>query len=278
MTVYADVLVIVNLYVDFFLLRCVRAFLRLHTGNGRLVLGALAGALGALTGLLPLPSWAGPLAGGLCALGAAAAAFAPVGRRLFLKCWLCMWTFSFLLAGFLLFVLQFAPPGYLALVGGAVYIDLSLPVLFLSTCGAYLVFWALRRFFPQEASGPGPQRLTVTYRGRRVQVFAKADTGNALREPFSGLPVVVCRTKALGDMVPPAVGEYLRTGGAGEPGLRLVPFSTLGGSGLLPAFQPDRVEVEKTGRTLECYIGVCDRALSAGEYDAVFNPDFFPEP
>lgn len=277
MAVYADVLVIVNLYVDFFLLRCVQGFLHLHTGNGRLVLGAFAGAVTALAGLCPLPFWAGPLAGGLCALAAVAAAFAPVGWRLFFKCWLCMWIFSFLLAGFLLFILQFAPPGYLTLVGGAVYIDLSLPVLFFSTCGAYLVFWAIRRFFPREAAGYGPQRLIVVHNNRQAKVFAKADTGNALREPFSGLPVIVCQAKALGDMIPAAVGEYLRTGTAGEVGVRLVPFNTLGGNGLLPAFKADRVEIGKTGRELECYIGVCDRALSAGEFEAVFNPELFPE-
>ena len=45
LVIYADVLVVVNLYVDFFLLWCVKKALGLRARARRLVLGALAGAL-----------------------------------------------------------------------------------------------------------------------------------------------------------------------------------------------------------------------------------------
>ena len=47
-TVYADVLVIVNLYVDFFLLWCTQQVLQLRAGPWRMVLGAFVGGLCAL--------------------------------------------------------------------------------------------------------------------------------------------------------------------------------------------------------------------------------------
>lgn len=275
MTVYADILVIVNLYVDYILLHCVRRFLRLQTSGIRLALGALAGAFASLAGLLPLPGWTGPLAGGICALAAAAAAFSPVKPRLFFRCWLCMWLFSFLLAGFLLFVMQFAPPGYLALVGGSVYLNLSLPLLFAATCLAYLLFWLLSRFLPRD-SAPPLSKLRIEHQGQTAVLFAKADTGNALREPFSGLPVVVCQKKALGSLAPPPVAEVL----AQNPppaGLRLIPFESLGGEGLLPAFKPDRVIQAQTGRVLECYLAATDTPLSAGQFSALYNPELFGE-
>ena len=140
MTVYADVLVIVNLYVDYILLSLVKGFLRLSPPGYRLVLGGLAGGALSLVGLLPLPGWAGPVASGASALLTALAAFAPLGRKLMLRCWLSLWGASFLLAGAVLFVLQFVPAGHMAVVGGAVYFDLSLPVLFFTTCGAYKEF------------------------------------------------------------------------------------------------------------------------------------------
>ena len=43
MTVYADVLAVTNLYVDFFLLWCVRRSLHLRVRNRRLALGAAVG-------------------------------------------------------------------------------------------------------------------------------------------------------------------------------------------------------------------------------------------
>lgn len=262
MTVYADVLVIVNLYVDYILLCLVRRFLRLGTSGPRLVLGALAGGVLSLLGLLPLPGWAAPFAAGLSAMLTALAAFAPAGKKLLLRCWLCLWGASFLLAGFVLFVLQFVPAGHMAVVGGAVYFDLSLPVLFTATCAAYAVFWLAGRLIPGSSSAP-LAKLKISRRGETLTVYAKADTGCGLREPFSGLPVIVCERRALGGLAPPE----------GEP-MRLVPYESLGGSGLLYAFKPDQVTGPGDSR-LDCYIGVTDSPLSSGQYAALYNPDLF---
>ena len=275
LTVYADVLVIVNLYVDFLLLSGVQSFLGLKAKGWRLVLGSLCGAVCSLAGLLPLPGWASPLLGGLCSLAAAGVAFGPVRPRLFLKCWLCTWVLSFLLAGFLLFLSQFAPPGYLAVVGGAVYLNLSLPVLFAATCLAYVLFWLIRRAFPRERAAP-LCRLRITNRERTVEVVAKADTGSALREPFSGLPVILCQAESLGEAAPAGAYDFLE-GRTPREALRLVPFESLGGKGLLPCFRPQRVELAKTGQELDCCVALTKTALSAGQFTALYNPDFFPE-
>ena len=53
MTVYADILFIVNLYVDALLLAAVRRFLRLPLGKGRFLLAALLGGVFGLCALLP---------------------------------------------------------------------------------------------------------------------------------------------------------------------------------------------------------------------------------
>ena len=56
-----------------------------------------------------------------------------------------------------------------------------------------------------------------------------------------------------------------------------MPFTSLGGAGVLPAFRPERVTAGKTGKPLDCYVALYPGQLSAGEYDALFNPDLFPE-
>ena len=78
MTVYADVFVIVNLYIDFFLLWCVRRFLRLQAKGWRLVAGGLCGALCGLVSLFPMAGWASLLAGGGSA-GCLGCGFLPFG-------------------------------------------------------------------------------------------------------------------------------------------------------------------------------------------------------
>ncbi len=112
MTVYADVLFLVNLYVDFFLLWCDDRVLRLQTGVWRLLGGALTGALCSLACLLPgQPAWASFLWGGISAVLTAGAAFLPRPPRIFLQASLCLWGLSLLLAGLCLFLIQWAAPG-----------------------------------------------------------------------------------------------------------------------------------------------------------------------
>ncbi len=262
MTVYADVLVIVNLYIDYILLSLVKSFLNIEAPGYRLVLGALAGGALSLMGLMPLPGWAGPFTAGAAAMLTALAAFAPRGRRLMVKCWLSLWGASFLLAGAVLFVLQFVPAGRMALVGGAVYFNLSLPVLFFTTCGAYGVFWLTGKLLPAGRGAP-LIKLTVTNRGRSRTLWAKADTGCSLREPFSGLPVIVSERGALSGLAPEDGGP-----------MRVVPFGSLGGEGLLYAFKPEGV-TGPGGAKLPCYIALTDSRLSSGQYSALYNPDMF---
>lgn len=289
MTIYADILVITNLYVDFFLLWCTGKFMHLHPKSFRLVLGALAGALCALAALIPYkPGWISLIIGGITALLTTGAAFMPVKPGLFIRIALCFWMFSLLLAGFFLFILHFFSPGNAAVLGNTLYLDISLPMLFFFTCGAYALFYLFHRLFPGQFGSGGKKLssicgLTIAHGGREKKVYAMADTGNSLREPFSGLPVIVCQEQSVKELAPPAVLAFLDssdTGAAGsQGGLRLVPFSSMGGHGVLPAFRPDSLKITKSGEQLDCYVAVCRQRLSSGQFEAIYNPDLLcPEP
>lgn len=280
MTVYADVLAVTNLYVDFFLLWCVRRSLHLRVRNLRLALGAAVGATCSLVCLLPQqPLWLALLWGGGSAALTTAAAFCPLSRRGFLRAFLCFWAFSFLLAGFFLFLIRWFAPRNLAVVGHAVYLDLSPLLLFLFTAAAYLVLWLFQKLFHREDLSHQSRRFLVEQNGKSVQIWARADTGNTLREPFSGLPVLVCTPSALGEAVPAGLAGLLERGEPPGPGssLRLVPFESLGGSGVLPAFRPERVLCLPEKEPVSCYVALWERGFAAGPYQALYNPDQFPE-
>lgn len=101
----------------------------------------------------------------------------------------------------------------------------------------------------RKERGPGSPTALLTVRagGRRVSLPAVVDTGNVLVEPVSNLPVIVVERRAL---------QGLEAGRRPRP----VPFTSVGGSGILPAFAADAVRVD--GREVEAYIAVYDGALS----------------
>ena len=59
--------------------------------------------------------------------------------------------------------------------------------------------------------------------------------------------------------------------------IRAILYGSVGGSGLLAAFQPEKVVALPTGQALDCYIALYDRPLSSGQFAAIFNPDLFPD-
>ena len=202
-------------------------------------------------------------------------AFLPLSFRGFLQGALCFWALSLVLAGFLLFLIQLFAPRSLAVVGHAVYFDLSLPLLFLCTAGAYQVFWCFQRLFHREDLVPRLCQVEIRFRDKTAVLWAKADTGCALREPFSGLPVLVCQAAAVRQLLPqdflPSPEEPL------PPGFRLIPFESVGGSGLLPGFQPDSVHRLPKGAAVQCYVALWDRQFPGREFQALYGPDQFPE-
>ena len=289
MVIYADMLFLTNLYIDFFLLICAKKFLKLHSSSLRLLLGAFIGAVYSLTALLPKQSLPVNLPLSLLsALAMALAAFSPCKRQLILKAALVFYLFSFLFAGFFMLVYTAFPAGRVALRNGLVYFDISPVSLFLCTLAAYLATSLFRRIFASADHRTMYQSFLVTHQGVRVKLFAKADTGNGLREPFSGLPVLIAEEEILRPLLPEQIRRYLSdlknagdNGGSAdipvpENALRLVPFSSMGGRGILPAFRPDRIVTARENQPVNCYLAVFPGKLSAGQFNALFHPEILP--
>lgn len=70
--------------------------------------------------------------------------------------------------------------------------------------------------------------VTLAVCGQRVRFTALIDTGNRLREPLSGLPVLIVEAQLLGNAVP-------------TDGWRKLRYGAVGGDGEMPCFKPTSV-------------------------------------
>ena len=184
------------------------------------------------------------------AVGASWAALAQLGALRFLSSLPALAALSLLMAAIAI------PPDSLrsalvsgaALLGGGVFLG-----------GVQLAALRLFRgagtaaFFAGALLGAGALLAATALRKKRlvtweVQVFLSAgggearfralvDTGNRLREPFSGLPVLICERGVLADVLP-AGYDALPPGGA-PPGFRQVGYGALGGGGRMNCFRPE---------------------------------------
>lgn len=294
--IYLDVLLALNLFIDFLLLSAAARILRIPGRTGRRVLGALLGAACAcLVFLPPLPA---PLTW-LIKLGSAAlivrVAFPWHGPAAFAKQAGVFVLLSAVFGGVAYALWFFAAPEGFYVVNGVVYYNVSPLMLTALTVVSYAAVSVWDRITRKSAPAGHEYRLLIEGDAGSVVVRALYDSGNGLREPFSGKPVAVVQRSALLPALSPAMAQALSsaltrcavpamagTAAAGDaagtplPPVRLVPYRTVGGDGLLPAFCPKRLTLTSLlgagADVTGAYIAVCDR-LGRGDYDAILGSE-----
>lgn len=108
--------------------------------------------------------------------------------------------------------------------------------------------------------GPRPSCGQVRLRrmGREVTLTAMVDSGNLLRDPITGLPVIVCARRAVAPLLPPGAAEGL------APGMRLISVRTVAGTSLMAVFRPQEALVRGAGpwRPVKALVGVAPQGYS----------------
>ena len=244
--VYLDRVLLLNLLVDYLLLLTTARLAGIPLRRGRLALCAAGGALYAGAVFLPGLGW---LAHPLCR-AAVGAAMALAAWRREAHPWRLTALF-FLLAGGL--------GGSVAVYVGRLYrAEISWPMLL----GAALGFYALLHLVFRQAARHGGGEImdaTISIGGQSRAVRVLHDTGNTLRSPVTGQPVLVLEQTSLGGLLPPEVErivtrrappeERMAQLHATDLGRRfsLLPFCSIGApEGLLLAVCSDSVQIGGT--------------------------------
>ncbi len=276
MKIYADILIITNIYMNFFMLKAVALLTHTPLKNGRCILSAVFGGAIALTILIPEMNFICLTAVKL--LGAAsmiALAFGVRDRRLFLRLSAVFWLVSMIFSGTAYLWTELFRPKYAVVCNGVVYLDFSLLTLVTATIAAYMLISLFRFFMDRRSCEPKSFHVVICGNGNTAELEGLCDTGNYLTDAFTGKPVIVCGKKAAERVIPQGVRDYFSEGSEHVKGVRLIPFQTVGASGLIPAFVPDAVYIKENDsgkiRAVEALIGVSETGVEA----AVVNPDIF---
>ena len=276
-TIYADVLVALNLYVTWFLLLASEALSGRPCRRWRRGLAALAGGLSSLAIFLPeLPFWL--LAAFKLALAAAITGIAG-GRGGFFRRMGFFFAANFLFAGVMIALWLLAAPPRLVIRNGVVYYHIPAMTLAVSTVlayGAVRIFALLRE---KTAARERTFTARLGFGGREVLLRVLLDTGNRLKS-MGGLPGVICDRRALEGLLPPELLEALENPGAGpacgkwRDRVRLIPCETVGGGSLLAGFRPDYFKPEG-GEPVPCLAAVSRKPLRDG-FEAIAGAECFP--
>ncbi len=241
---YADVLFLVNFAMDFISLSSAASLGSRPKKTVRLCLSA---ALGSIYGIASTVSSLSGIPQYLLAIAVGAS-----------MCYLsfggCGGIFPFLRQCFIFF-------GCGALLGGIMTAALSMGAsppkgnLIITAASALVVLYFIVGAIRHRV-GCKFMTITITYGGNTTSFDALCDSGNLLRDPFSGLPVVVVSKNALGKLLPQNIIEALLSCNGedlsreGVP-LRLIPRKAQNNQGMLCALKPDKAVVTAGKRKTE---------------------------
>ena len=194
--VYVDTLFLLNLTIDYLLLRLSARICGQHVPTFRLALGALVGAVYALCAFLPQGHFlAHPLV--KVAVGVALALTAFGGRQRLLRLTLVFFACACALGGGVLMV-SLLGSGGLTYANGIPATGLDFKILCLSAAGSYLVLSVGMRCLGRYSKvSKEVLPVTVTLNGRTVRLDALVDTGNTLADPLSDAKVLVAEWEAV---------------------------------------------------------------------------------
>ncbi len=270
MVIYADVLVVLNLYINYFLIRTSALIMRRGITRKRCVLAALAGAVGSLVILLPpLPFWVVFLEkAALCALitfisfGKQPAADFAVSALFFL-------TVNFIFAGLMLALETIAAPYSMFCGNGVCTFNIPLGALIAFTIAAYCVVRLVRLFSDKRLRTSRVCPVSIFWGEKNLALRGLGDTGCEIRDIFTGKPIIVCEAEKIREIIPSEICAYLEGQLPDNTGLRLVPYKTVSSESLLPVFKAEKVLIND--KPIDAYIGVSTASLG-GDIDCVFNP------
>lgn len=281
MYIYADILIITNIYANFFLLKATSRLTHYPLRNEKCIVGALIGSLFSLIILLPeLNTFTLLAVRIISAVIMVILSFNGQSKRELYRTGLIFFFVSFLFAGTEYAFSLLDNGKHMVWHNSVLYINISLLTLVISTAAAYAALCLFRRFLDGNGDFDGDYSVIIMNGRKQISVKAICDTGNNLTDQFSGKPVIVCGKSSVSPLFeektlacamsctsPESASETVNL-----KGWRVIPFSTVDSSGLMPSFLPTGVYIKnnESGKIkyIEAYIGVTEREME----HAVFNP------
>lgn len=289
--VYVDILFLTNFLTDFFLLYMTKSVSKNASPIWRLICGASLGSIYAVLMFYPNLSF---IYSGIFKLIISAVimlvTFRVNSMGKFFSLFALFYLSSFALSGITFVLFYFTDIGAaigVAMSNGIFYINISPLYLILSAVLCYMVMFISERMYTRRLNvNTNIHNLEIFYKGKAIQVKALLDSANAMLDPVTNTPVIVCDINMLKPLFKDE-SYYEKLSELGENNsdklkielvcdtpFRLVPYRGLGNIGdIMLAFSPTKLLVDEKVYMGSVFIGLCAQKLSHADiYDALLHP------
>ncbi len=275
--IYIDVLFLVNFIIDSALLFCTGRLLCTKMSGWRvLVGGAVGGVYSSVIFFISLPPPILFMCKIFASCGMVLISFPFRQIKEFLWGLVCFYISNFLLGGTLTALFNFSGKSGI-LKNGSLYFPLSFFQLVLMAFPIIIALLFTCTQLKDKLSGVEKEcMVTVGMGEKEILVRGIIDSGSSLKEPISGLPVIVVGVKEADVLLSEQVVGYIKGGDLSrliETGkFRLIPCRSVNSKNFLAGFFPDFAKILTSKGEKFCH---CTIAISPDDFveKAIVNPE-----
>ncbi len=260
--IYIDTLICVNLFIDYMILFVIRKCLHIISKQWRIVAGAVFAGISTLAVFLPFYTTIFSIIYKL--IIAVSTILISFGYNSINKLIVRSLTFigiSMLLCGCVLAAELLWNPTHAMVYNDVLYFDISPVLLIVVTVVVFFTLSIYKMISEKHKLYCDIRKVTIYLnKGKKLSFESAVDTGCNLKEPFSGLPVILIEE------------DLLKSNEIPQNKIRLIPLSTISGSDILTGFKPEKVYINGKEVYKGCYIGICNKKLK-GEIKSIMGTE-----
>ncbi len=257
MTVYIDVVLLENLCMNYIILFATGFILKLKMKQLKLALSALLGGIYAiLTYMQILEIYSTMIMKIILSLCMIYIAFTPKNIKALLKELILFYLISFAFGGCAFALLYFLKPEDIFMINGVYIGSYPLKIALLGGVIGFVITYIAFKIVKNRMSKKGLIYLVkIQIEEKEIELKAMLDTGNMLRDPITGAPVIIVERENLYGVIPGNILNNIEKiiGGDWEEyeeeityrsKFRIIPFQSIGKqNGMLLGFKVDQITI-----------------------------------
>ena len=294
MTVYLDIIFLENILMNYIIIFATGVVIKTECRKLRIFIASLVGAVYTVVMYLNIiPIYSNFIMKVILSIAIVYIAFKPISSKKLIKDLKIFYLVSFVFGGCVFALMYFLKPQMVEIRNGVFVGSYPIKVALVGALIAFIVIQISFKLVKTKLSKKDMIYNVELYINKKsTKVKALLDTGNLLKDPITGFPVIVVEHKSLYSLIPEKVLDNLEKILGGDiddltkdeefnktiSRFRMIPFSSLGKqNGLLLGIKADSVNIildEKTESINNVIIGIYDKSFTKNEmYSAIFGLD-----
>lgn len=295
MTIYIDIIIVENLVMNYIILYATGLISKNKISHLRIIFASIIGAIYAVTEYISkLNIYSNILLKIILSIVIVFIAFYPQNVKKMFKLLVLFYLTTFTFGGVATYLIYVLKPQNIIIKNGMYVGTYVLKVIFIGAIVGTIILIIAFKFAKNKITKKDMIcKVKIKLNGKEIVLDTMVDTGNMLKEPLTGNPVVVVEKTSLYDLMPKEILNNTESilGGDFEKipenikdeyisRLKIIPFSSLGKqNGMLIGIKPEKLYVineqleEKKDNAI---IGIYNKSLTKrGEYNALIGIDLY---